>query len=68
MPEEVTAWEKVTGYPTYAYRLKVPGGWLYQVWTSGSGPRGTTFVPDPQERYEDLKNAVCMGIVEAKHL
>jgi hypothetical protein len=36
----------------YAYRARVPGGWLIFIWTPGrSGVNGVTFYPDPNHTW-----------------
>lgn len=37
----------------YAYRARVPGGWLIFTWTPGrSGVGGVTFYPDPNHAWD----------------
>ena len=37
----------------YAYRARVPGGWLIFIWTPGrSGLGGVTFYPDPNHAWD----------------
>jgi hypothetical protein len=36
----------------YAYRARVPGGWLIFIWTPGSGGvNGVSFYPDPKHAW-----------------
>lgn len=37
----------------YAYRARVPGGWLIFIWTPGrNGLGGVTFYPDPTHAWD----------------
>ena len=37
----------------YAYRARVPGGWLIFIWTPGRGGLGgVTFYPDPNHAWD----------------
>lgn len=36
----------------YAYRGRVPGGWLVFTYTPGHGLSGTTFYPDPNHAWD----------------
>lgn len=42
-----------TNSAKYAYRARVPGGWLIFIWTPGrSGLGSVTFYPDPQHAWD----------------
>ena len=36
----------------YAYRARVPGGWLIFSYTQGHGLSGVTFYPDPNHAWD----------------
>lgn len=47
-------WEEIA---PGTWRLRVPGGWLYQIWSEGGG-RALTFVPEQIVFRERVANAL----------
>ena len=54
----VVVWQELKneGGPKFAYRSKVPGGWLVSVGVNTQVIAGVTFMPDPNHQWETGNN------------